>query len=95
MFGAGKAKKPSPPPGIAHQRSPFRLGQGDSHSRLGPFGRSRAEGAAGRQGPVLAGAIAIAAARVPAAAPAQCGPTVLDLRHSHDGLDFCALQVLP
>jgi hypothetical protein len=25
-------------------------------------------------------------------APAQCGPTVLDLRHFHDGLDFCALQ---
>jgi hypothetical protein len=62
-----------------------------SHSPLGPFGRSRAEGAAGRRGPVLTGAICCCSAGT-AAAPAQCGPTVPDLRHSHDGLDFCALQ---
>jgi hypothetical protein len=34
-------------------------------------------------------------AQAPAAASAQCGPTVLELRHSHDRTGFCALQPFP
>ena len=35
-------------------------------------------------------------AQAPAAASAQCRPTVLELRHSHDGTAFfCALQPFP
>jgi hypothetical protein len=52
------------------------------------FGHSQAEGAAGRRVPVPGAAIPVAAAQAPAAASAQCGPTVPDLRHSHNGTGF-------
>ena len=57
-------------------------GAGGSLSRLGHFGRSQAEGPAGCRESVPAAAVTGAAAQAPAAALAQCGPTVLDLRQS-------------
>jgi hypothetical protein len=56
-------------------------GRSDSLSRLGYFERSQAEGAAGCRQPRPATAVTGAAAQAPAAALAQCGPT-LDLRQS-------------
>jgi hypothetical protein len=48
----------------------------------GHFGGSQTEGAAGCREPVPAAAGTCAAAQAPGAAPAQCGPAVLDLRQS-------------
>ena len=53
-----------------------------SLSRLDHFGRSQAEGPAGCRESLPAAAVTGAAAQASAAALAQCGPTVLDLRQS-------------
>jgi hypothetical protein len=63
-------------PGIA------RRGRGASLSHLGHFGGSHAKGVVGRREPVPVAAVRGAAAQEPAAAAAQCGPAVLDLRQS-------------
>jgi len=53
-----------------------------SLSRLGHFGGSQAEGAAGCRELVPAAAVTGAAAQAPTGAPVQRGPAVLDLRQS-------------
>jgi hypothetical protein len=102
-----RRKSHSPRPEIAHRISPFPEpvpDRGGWLSGLGPFGRSQAEGAAGRRGLVLATAITVAAVQAPAAAsapfpsrngflrPSTHPPTNRVIHATAPGWHFCALQ---
>ena len=76
--------------GLVDNREPWRLsyrlglseGRGGWLSRLGHLSRSQTQSATGRREPLRAAAVAGAAAQAPAAASAQRGHAILDLRQS-------------
>jgi hypothetical protein len=81
MFGAGKAKKPQPATRSSTPDQPVPVGTGVVRFLVWAFSVTlKPTALLGHRGPVLAAAVTVVAAQAPAAASAQCGPTLLDLR---------------